>query len=329
MRSDHAESAAGRVRSALVALTRGAPSPRLPLPGSGATLVRWRALAQVAAVDLSLAKLFESHHDALAIQAELGARTSLASDALWAVWAAEDPRARLELRRIDDRRVRVFGRKAWCSGARFLDAALVTAWEGERGPFLIALRLDQPGIDIDANAWRGVGMVDTGTSTVAFEGVEGEPVGACGEYLSRPGFWHGGAGVAACWYGGARRLAEFLRRSSRAAARDHAAAHLGAVDVALSAARAQLREAAAWIDAQPRADAAPIALRTRGVVEAAVEIVSRRVGRALGAAPFCNDETFARLAADLPVFVRQSHAEQDLATLGRLSAQDDESIWAL
>ena len=49
----------------------------LPLPGSGQTLERWRALAGVAAVDLSLAKLFESHTDALAIMAELAPTSPL------------------------------------------------------------------------------------------------------------------------------------------------------------------------------------------------------------------------------------------------------------
>jgi hypothetical protein len=39
-------------------------------------------------------------------------------------------------------------------------------------------------------------------------------------------------------------------------------------------------------------------------------------GRALGAAPLCRNERFARAMADLPVFLRQSHAERDLAALG-------------
>ena len=46
-----------------------AGSGRLPLPGSGQTLRRWQALAEVAASDLALAKLFEGHTDALAIMA--------------------------------------------------------------------------------------------------------------------------------------------------------------------------------------------------------------------------------------------------------------------
>ena len=34
---------------------------QLPLPGSGQTLQRWQTLADVAAEDLALAKLFEGH----------------------------------------------------------------------------------------------------------------------------------------------------------------------------------------------------------------------------------------------------------------------------
>ncbi len=44
---------------------------RLPMPGSGATRERWQVLAAVAEFDLSLAKLYEGHTDALAILDEL------------------------------------------------------------------------------------------------------------------------------------------------------------------------------------------------------------------------------------------------------------------
>jgi hypothetical protein len=42
--------------------------------------------------------------------------------------------------------------------------------------------------------------------------------------------------------------------------------------------------------------------------------------RALGAGPLCRNARFARALADLPVFLRQSHAERDLAALGELVA---------
>ncbi len=43
----------------------------VPYPGEGQTFRRWQILSQVAALDLSLAKIFESHLDALAILHEL------------------------------------------------------------------------------------------------------------------------------------------------------------------------------------------------------------------------------------------------------------------
>lgn len=69
--------------------------------------------------------------------------------------------------------------------------------------------------------------------------------------------------------------------------------------------------------------------RTRAQVEAAVEQVLWHVGRALGATPFCRDPQFARLSADLPVLIRQSHAERDLAQLGRQLAADGRQGWGL
>ena len=51
--------------------------------------------------------------------------------------------------------------------------------------------------------------------------------------------------------------------------------------------------------------------------------------RALGAGPLCRDAHFARLAADLPVFLRQSHAERDQAVLGGIVAGAEDHPWAL
>ena len=67
----------------------------LPMPGGGRTLARWRVLAEVAAHDLSLVKLFEGHTDALAIQAELGGASIAPAGARWATWCAEPPDARV------------------------------------------------------------------------------------------------------------------------------------------------------------------------------------------------------------------------------------------
>ncbi|MCY7370728.1 MAG: acyl-CoA dehydrogenase [Polaromonas sp.] len=319
---------------------------RLPLPGSGRTLQRWQALAAVAAHDLSLAKLYEGHTDALAILSELqatgvaategalspaGAAESALSDAsrpqhpVWGVWAAEAPDCRVAIRAepgAPSGTVRLHGRKAWCSGALSGTHGLLTAWwnDDRAAPQLVAVGLAQPGVRASDGGWQAVGMAGSASVQVAFDGALGHCVGEVGAYLSRPGFWQGGAGGAACWYGGAVGLAGALHRTladSAPARRDRfQLAAAGRVDVTLRATAALLRETAIWIDSHPQEEARPAALRARLAAVACAESVLHEVGEALGAAPLCRNRRFALAAADLPVFIRQSHGQADFAGLG-------------
>ncbi len=293
----------------------------LPLPGAGNTLERWRALAATGATDLSLAKIYEGHTDALAILAELNGGNA---EGLWAVWAAEAPGHRLVFREDGT----LSGRKGWCSGAAVVDCALVSAWTEADEPVLARVNLRQPGVTVESGGWEAVGMAASRSVPVVFEGVRAQAVGAQGDYVARPGFWQGGAGIAAVWYGAAVAIAEKLASSRRIESDPHAAAHLGAVDVALRAARALLVEAAGWIDAHPRADASSLALRVRAGVEAAANEALLRTERALGPGPLCLDAVHAQRCADLPVFLRQSHAEHDLAALGQAIARES-NAWKL
>ena len=301
---------------------------RIPLPGRGNTLLRWRMLAAVAAHDLATVKLYEGHTDALAILAELGADEP-PSGSLWGVWCAEAPGARLTIegRAEAGATVTLVGSKEWCSGAAAVSHALASAWDSSGLPWLVAVDMGQAGIDIEQRGWQAVGMADTGTAEVAFPGVRATCIGTSGAYLRRPGFWHGGAGIAACWYGAAAELAHMLQTAD-GEPDAHRLAHLGAVDYALSAVRELLRVTAHAIDAHPAADAMALALRARLAVEHAAGTVMHEVGQALGAGPFCRSRRFARLIADLPVFLRQSHARRDQAALGTL-AHERQDGWAL
>jgi alkylation response protein AidB-like acyl-CoA dehydrogenase len=301
----------------------------LPRPGHGQTLKRWQALARIAGHDLSLAKLYEGHTDALAILAECDASGDI-GDGIWGVWAAESPSARARIVARSGDQVRLSGSKAWCSGALQIDRALLTAWDDSDQPHLVAIELADPTQRIVADHWQAVGMAATASVEIHFEDTPGLAIGKPGQYLSRPGFWHGGGGIAACWYGAAEALARYLRDHCRKPRPDpHAHAHLGAVDAALYGARAALRQCADWIDRNPAQDASLPVRRVRAQVEQTVEQVIGHVGRALGATPFCRSSHFARLSADLPVYLRQSHAERDLATLGQQLAQDPAGAWQL
>jgi alkylation response protein AidB-like acyl-CoA dehydrogenase len=292
----------------------------LPLPGSGATLRRWRRLADLTGLDVVAGRLAEAHTDAVAILAELDG-PPVEPGQLWGVWAAEAPTARLHATRTGDV-VTLDGTKAWCSGAGRCTHALVTArLDGdERGLFAVAV--NDPGVRPQPSTWRNPGMQESDTRDVDFTAVPAVPVGAPGDYLTRAGFWHGAIGVAACWFGGARAVAAPLYRAAATTTDEHALAHLGAVDAALAAADAMLGAAAAHVDADTRnatGTAELWARRTRAVAETAVEEAISRTGRALGPGPLAQDEFHARAVADLTMYVRQSHAERDLAALGRLA----------
>src|SRR5438067_12284843 len=73
----------------------------LPLPGGGRTRERWAVLADLAAEDLSLARLAEGHADALAILAELGVLASPLAGRRLGVRAAQPPGPRLTASRAD------------------------------------------------------------------------------------------------------------------------------------------------------------------------------------------------------------------------------------
>lgn len=300
-------------------------APFMPLPAHGQTLARWRMLAAVAACDLSLIKLFEGHTDALAILAELNGPAA-STGSRWGVWAAEPPDARVQairagIRSNDEAGTQIIltGTKAWCSGAEAVTHALVTAWL-DNEPVLAAVSMEHPSISIDTSKWQALGMQATASADVTFDRTPAALVGAAHAYVRRPGFWHGGAGIAACWYGAAAQIGRTLRDACAHRADPHRLAHLGAVDVALASAAAVLRETAAYIDANPFADSQRYAMRARLVVEEAATAVMTHATRTLGAGPLCRDARFARALADLPVFLRQSHAERDLASLGELAA---------
>lgn len=296
----------------------------LPAPGGGGTGSRWSALAALAAADVTLAKLGEAHADAVAILGDLrGPGVPDPGQDLWAVWAARTPLL-LAAQRADGS-WRLDGSKPYASGWGCCGRALVSAAAPD-GDRLFAVDTAGPGITADEDSWPGLAMSGTRSLTLTLTGVPGVPVGGAGDYTARPSFWWGAVGIAACWYGGAVGVARPLyARVAASPADPHRAAHLGAVHVALSAAAATLDVAAAAIDASadgraggPRDDDwFALAMTARLVVEDAATTVLDRVGRALGPGPLVADRAHARRVADLGLFLRQSHAEVDLADVGR------------
>ncbi|MCD2146908.1 acyl-CoA dehydrogenase family protein [Gordonia paraffinivorans] len=287
----------------------------LPRPGSGRTLERFAALTRLCTEDIGTGRLVEAHADADAILGEI-VGGGVAPGEFWGVWAAEPPRPRVDARLVDAR-WQLSGVKPWCSGATVCTHALVTA-HTDAGIRLFAVDLRAPGVSADTSGWHSPGMLTTDTGDVAFDAVPAEPVGGVGAYLDRPGFWHGGIGVAACWFGGARRVARPLYRAVADSDDPILRMHAGAVDARLTAGWAQLEAAARQLDAAPHAPAARLAFAVRWSIEQVATGIIDRVGRALGPRPLVADPDHAHAVADLTVYIRQSHADADLVTLGGL-----------
>lgn len=325
-----AHDVAGDVRGSLELARRLEP---LALhTGSDSWLVL-RALATLGSVDLTTARVVEPHLDAVAVLDQASAPG--VPGATWGVFAAASPGTTLTAARDAEGVWRLHGVKPWCSLADRVSHALVTASvDGGGHAGLFAVDLHDGGVAVDATAWAPRGLVDVTTSTVTFVDVPTRPVGEPGWYLERPGFAWGGIGVAAVWFGGAAAVAGALWAAARARHPDQVAQmHLGACDVALHGALLSLREAARAIDAGEASGAAGrlLAARVRAQVARCAEEVLAAVGHALGPAPLALDPRHAARVADLTLYLRQHHAERDLAALGRLVAPptvDDREVTA-
>jgi len=286
-------------------------------PGRGETAILWRTLAHIAALDVGAARIVEPHLDALAILDEADVAADV--ERTWGVFASEAPGTTLVAHESATGWT-LSGTKQWCSLASRLDSALVTA-SGR----LWAVDLHDSGVSVDDSAWHARGLVEIPSGPVTFDSVAALPVGEPGWYLTRNGFTWGGIGVAACWYGGAVGLARAVYSAAAKRPNDFVLMHLGAIDEQLETARLALDDAARLVD-----DGAPVrivAKRVRSSVARTVEDVLLRAAHALGPAPLALDDGHAKRVADLQLYIRQHHAEKDLASLGRALAESGTRPW--
>jgi len=289
---------------------------QLPFPGSGHTPERHRALSRWGATDLSFARIAEAHTDALAILAECGQLAR--SGALYGVWASDAPPSRVTCERLENGNWRLRGTKQFCSGAGFVDAALVTANHAE-GVLLFDLPRQDPRVRVEPSAWASPAFADTATTAIQFDNLEVPDRQRLGEtdwYLNRPGFWHGSVGPAACWAGGALALIDAAGHLGR---RDpHSRAHVGALQASAWGLQAILEQAGREIDADPldrSSTARTRGLKVRHLIERTCAEVLDRFARATGPHLLAYDANVVRQHQALTLYIRQCHGERDLANI--------------
>jgi len=291
----------------------------LPLPGSGGTWARFATLAEWASRDLSLGRLCEGHADALAILAEAGMQP--VRGAAYGVWASRSPTAATFAERTKGG-WRLSGVKEFCSGSGIIDRALVSATtcDGQR---MFDVSVAEQVASVVPDSWPSCGMAGSVSETLEFGGPaisEEFVVGRPEFYTSRPGFWFGATGVAACWYGGAVGLIKDLVEWVNPDPSELVLMDLGEAVSALEAIRTSLQIAASEIDQDPldEHDTARFrAIVTRQLAHECAKTVLERVASAGGARPLCHHEGQSRRAADLYIYLSQHRGRRDAVELGR------------
>jgi alkylation response protein AidB-like acyl-CoA dehydrogenase len=292
---------------------------QLPLPGRGQTLARWRSLARFGRRDLCLARLAEGHVDAAAILAEAGHHQDGSS--LYGVWASRSGGTGATAHRRNGKWL-LSGTVRFCSGAGFIDRALVAARAPDSAqPWLVDVDLASPEVVPTLDSWPAFGMDASASLDVTFHDVtiaEKSVVGPPGFYTARCGFALGGAGVAAVWLGGAAGALD-ATMAAWANGRDpdpHRLALLGALHTQLVSSEALLVSAAESIDAAPEANHELLVATCRSATEKTAREFIDMVPRMVGPGPLCWSSGLAQRLADLQIYVRQHHGEADLAALG-------------
>jgi hypothetical protein len=284
-------------------------------------------LVELGAHDLSLARLAQSHADALSTLHEAG-REPVAK-CVYGVWANRSHEQLLRAECTSEGWL-LHGELPNCAGVNSVDRVLILARLPE--PMLFDVPRSALG-SIEVETYRTVGMAAADSCSIHLERCRlpvDALVGSPGFFTSRRGVWAAAIDMAACWLGGAVGVYRAsLDQLSRPVAFDsHAQVHLGAAFASLSAAGQVLHDAAHAIDAGENTAALQRrALWTRHIVEQSCFAVLDHTGRALSDTPMMFDAAQARRIADLPVYLRQNQAERDMAALGELVSKISDASW--
>ncbi len=306
------------LREQLDALAASRPWARL----SWAELID--ALLAVGRADVPLARLFEGHVDAIRILDQAGREP--APDARYGVWASRSQQTGVRARRIAAGRLLLDGTIKFASGAGVIDHALVPVWLDADTHLLLDLPVGA--LPVDTSQWVTAAMEVSRSHTVTIDGLEvpDDPVGDPNFYLDRRGFFPGGIGVAACWAGGALRIADLARARLHEPIPPAMLRRLGQIDTRLVAAQATLRVAGDRLDTWWAGDASGpgptgwrrLATEGRAVVAEAAEQIIGQAERLAGPAGLAFDLDLTRAVHDLRLYVLQRNADADDVAIGAM-----------
>ncbi len=269
-------------------------------------------LRMIGSADLSIARLFEGHVNAISLVCRYGTPAQikmLAADvsagALSAVWGADDAAG---LTIVDGR---LQGRKILASGAGFVARPVVTAKrDGEQFMCLLKLSPDHP---VDLNGWTAQGMRSTATGAINLTGLvagRDDIVGTACDFMRQPHFSGGAWRFCAAHLGAMERLVELFRDGLVSRARGDDAYQLQRVAACVAAARTArfwVEEAARRLGSEDLDPASVVAFAnmTRMVTERSALDIMEAVQRGVGLMSFIRPTPIERICRDLSTYLRQ------------------------
>lgn len=280
------------------------------------------SLIAIGRTDIPLSRLVEGHVDALRILREAGVPP--VTDSLYAVWASRSHATGIEARPTADGWT-LSGTLRFASGAGVVDRALIPVWLSSDHHVL--LDLDVRGWPVDESAWQTTAMSVSRSHTMVLADRPAPTSAKVGEpnfYLSRPGFFPGGVGVASAWAGGAARLADLLARfSAGASPSSRRSMRLGHIRTELAITHAVLTTAARTLAARPPGREGQDGLRvvateTRTAVAAAVRRLIGQTRTLAGPAGIAYATDLTHAVDDLDLYVGQQNVDADSEYLGDL-----------
>jgi alkylation response protein AidB-like acyl-CoA dehydrogenase len=291
------------------------PFPEAGLGSAGGHNELCTILRLLGSADLSLARLFEGHVNAVSLVRRYGTREQMRGLAdrisrggLSAVWGADDAEG-LQVAGSDVQRLR--GRKILASGAGFVTDPLVTA-KAQSGQVMCLLQLTTTE-KVDLSGWTAQGMRSTATGAVDLTGTElssAHMIGAPGDFIQQPYFSGGAWRFCAAHLGAIERLVDLFRGHLVARNRvedPYQLQRLAQSIASAKTARFWVEEAARRLSAD-EGDAGSIvafANLTRMVTERAALDVMENVQRGVGLLSFIRPNPIERISRDLATYLRQ------------------------
>jgi len=263
--------------------------------------------------DLSIARLFEGHVNAISLVHRYGDHAQLqalaarvATGGLSAVWGANDAKG---LHVVDGRVLR--GRKILASGAGFVTDPVVTATAGDGEVMcLLHLTMDEA---IDLSGWNAQGMRSTATGAIDLSGIVVNTenlLGAAGDFSRQPYFSGGAWRFCAAHVGATERLVDLFREHLLTTRRGNDPYQLERLAHGIASAKT----ARYWVEdaarrlALEQMDAGQIvgfANITRMVTERCALDVMEIVQRGVGLTSFMRPHPIERISRDLATYLRQ------------------------